>query len=326
MENRIYRTNYKFLILLLPLMFFVSCVAEVPVNVPEDGYWKNHAVKYNKNYDKVWNAADQAANEMGWKIKYSDKPTGKIQFEHAWVIDPLFGKAQRTYSRPGERTANESNVTSYLHKISYWTKLTPTEAPPHPLFTKEKLHVDVSRAGENSTKVKANYTVIPFFDYKIGQLGTVRSRGMLEEAYYARVNEILNSEVIIPPQPVEIIDVYELTDVFFDFDQSYIRQDAMPVLQQNAQTMKENPELTIVINGYADIRGSNAYNLRLAKRRAEAARSYLVQLGINPKRIIALTKGETSQFAPGSTESEYQLNRRARFLPVDPEAPVIYPQ
>ncbi len=320
------KENYRYLILLLPLIMFVSCVAEVPVNVPQDGYWENHAVKYNKNYDKVWNAADQAANEMGWNIKYSAKPTGKIQFEDAWVIDPLFGKAQRTYSRPGEKLANESNVTSYLHKISYWTKLTPTQAPPHPLFTKEKLYIDVSKAGETSTKVKANYTIIPFFDYKIRQLGTVRSRGLLEEAYYARVNEILNSEIIIPPQPIEVIDIYELSDVFFDFDMSYIPRDAMPVLQQNAQTMMDNPDLTVVINGYADIRGSNAYNLRLAKRRANAARDYLIHLGVNPKRIIALTKGETSQFAPGSTEGEYQLNRRARFLPVDPKAPVIYPQ
>jgi len=320
------KDNFKYLIVLLPLIMFASCVAEVPVNVPKDGYWKNHTVKYNKNYDKVWDAADQAANEIGWKIKYSDKPTGKIVFENSWVIDPLFGKAQRTYSRPGERTANESNVTSYLHKISYWTKLTPTQAPPHPLFTKEKLSIDVDKAGASSTKVKANYTIIPFFDYKIGQLGTARSRGMLEESYYARVNEILNSEVIIPPQPIIVAEIYELSDIFFDFDKSYIRQDAMPVLQQNAQTMKENPELTVVVNGYADIRGSNAYNLRLAKRRADETRNYLVQLGINPKRIITLTKGETSQFAPGSTEGEYQLNRRARFLPVDPEAPVIYPQ
>ena len=98
----------------------------------------------------------------------------------------------------------------------------------------------------------------------------------------------------------------------------------MPVLQQNAQTMKENPKLTVVINSYADIRGPTAYNLGLAKRRADATRSYLIQLGINPKRIIALPKGETRRFAPGSTESEYQLNRRARFLPVDPKAPVIY--
>jgi len=320
------RNKYKYMILLLPLMIFVSCVAEVPVNVPEDGYWKNHAVKYNKNYDKVWNAADQAANEIGWKIKYSDKPTGKIQFEHAWVIDPLFGKVQRTYSRPGKKVAEESNVTSYLHKISYWTKLTPPQAPPNPQFTSEKLNIDVSKVNDSSTKIKANYSLWPYFDYKIGQLGNARSRGVLEEAYYARVNQILNSEIIIPPQPIEIIDVYELSDVFFDFDKSYIRQDAMPVLQQNAQTMKENPELTVVINGFADIRGTSTYNLRLGKKRAEATRNYLVQLGINPKRIIALTKGETTQFAPGSTESEFQLNRRSRFLPVDPMAPVIYPQ
>ena len=320
------KDNFKYLILLLPLLFFASCIAEVPVNVPEDGYWKNHAVKYNKNYDKVWDAAAQAADEIGWTIKYADKPTGKIVFEHSWVIDPLFGKAERVYQPPSKAVAEDSNVTSYLHKVSYWTKLTPPQAPPNPQFTSEKLSIDVDKINSTSTKVKANYSLWPYFDYKIGQLGNVRSRGMLEEAYYARVQEILDSEIIIPPQPIVIGEVYELTDIFFDFDKSYIRQDAMPVLRQNAQTMKDNPELTVVINGYADIRGTSEYNLRLAKRRAEAARAFMVQLGINPKRIIALTKGETTQFAPGSTESEFQLNRRARFLPVDPKAPVIYPE
>ena len=320
------RNNYKYLVLLLPLILFLSCIAEVPVNVPEDGYWQNHAVKYNKSYDKVWNAADQAAREIGWEIRYSDKPTGKIDFENSWVIDPLFGKAQRIYSRPGKKVAEDSNVTSYLHKISYWTKLTPPQAPPDPMYTSEKLDIDVTKVNDSATKVKANYSMWPYISNQRGHLGNARSRGVLEEEYYVRVNEILNSEIIIPPQPIEIIDVYELSDVFFDFDKSYIRQDAMPVLQQNAQTMRENPELTVVINGFADIRGTSTYNLRLGKRRAEATRNYLVQLGINPKRIIALTKGETTQFAPGSTESEFQLNRRSRFLPVDPMAPVIYPQ
>jgi len=318
--------NYRYLVFLLPMILFLSCIAEVPVNVPEDGYWQNHAVKYNKNYDKVWNAADQAAREIGWKIKYSDKPTGKIDFENSWVIDPLFGKAQRIYQRPTKAQAEESNVTSYLHKISYWTKLTPNRAPPDPMYTSEKLDIDVTKVNDSATKVKANYSMWPYISNQRGHLGNARSRGMLEETYYARVNEILNSEFIIPPQPIEIIDVYELSDIFFDFDKSYIRQDAMPVLQQNAQTMRENPELTVVIKGFADIRGPSDYNLRLGKRRAEATRNYLVQLGINPKRMIVLTRGETTQFAAGSTESEFQLNRRSRFLPVDPEAPVIYPQ
>jgi len=318
--------NYLFLVLFLPVILFISCIAEVPVNVPEEGFWQNKAVTYNKSYDKVWDAADQAAREIGWDIRYSDKPTGKIDFENSWVIDPLFGKAQRIYQQPTKAQAEDSNVTSYLHKISYWTKLTPAQSPPDPMYTSEKLDVDVTKVNDYSTKVKADFSMWPYISNQRGHLGNARSRGVLEEAYYARIQEILNSEIILPPQPIEILNIYELSDIFFDFDKSFIRQDAMPVLEQNAQTMRDNPELTVVIKGFADIRGTSEYNLRLGKRRAEATRDYLVHLGINPKRIIVLTRGETTKFAAGSTESAFQLNRRSRFLPVDPESPVIYPQ
>ena len=320
------KMNIRNLILALPLILIAACIAEAPINVPTDGYWENHAVEYDKNYDKVWDATVQACNEMGWEIKYSDKPTGKVQFITSYVIDPLFGSAQRVYQQPGKAVAEESDVTSYLHSVAYWTKLTPKQAPPNPQFVKEKLYVNVDKVGSDKAKVKANFTIIPYFDYKIGPLGQVRSRGELEEALYARIQQILDSEVIpAPPMPPMIAEVYELNDIFFDFDKSFIRADAIPVLEQNARTMKENPEITIVIHGYADIRGTDAYNLRLAQRRADAAKNYLVQMGINPKRIISLSKGETSKFAYGTTESDFQLNRRARFLAVDPEAPVIYP-
>jgi len=306
-------------------MFVISCIAEAPVNVPKEGYWKNHPVEFNKSYDKVWDATMQASEEIGWKIKWADKPSGKIQFENSYVIDPLFGGPQRVYEQPTRRVAEESSVMSYLNRVSYFTKLTPQQAPPNPQFTKEKLSINVDSIDSSNTKVKANYMIIPYFDYKIGPLGAVRSRGELEEALYARITEIIESEVVIPPQPPEIVEIYELSDIFFDFDKYNIRPDAVPVLEQNAQTLRENPDLTVVINGYADIRGTDAYNLRLAKRRANAAKNYLVKLGIDPKRMIALSKGETNRFAPGTTEAEFQLNRRARFLPVDPQAPVIYP-
>ena len=315
----------KCCLLVLPLLFIISCVAEAPVNVPREGYWKNHPIVFNKSYDKVWDAALRASKEVGWNIKSADKTTGKIQFQNSYVIDPLFGGPQRVYKRPSKQVAEESSVMSYLNKVSYFTKLTPQQAPPHPQYTKEKLSVDVKSLDASKTQVKANYMIIPYFDYKIGPLGAVRSRGELEEALYARITQIIESEVTIPPPPPEMVEIYELSDIFFDFDKYNIRPDAVPVLEQNAQTLRENPDLTVVINGYADIRGTNAYNLRLAKRRANATKNYMVKLGISPKRMIALAKGETSQFAPGTTEAEYQLNRRARFLPVDPKAPVIYP-
>ncbi len=123
-------------------------------------------------------------------------------------------------------------------------------------------------------------------------------------------------KVDVPPPPGTDEDV-ALRDIFFDFDRSNIRPDAEPVLQENAEVLKNNPGMTVVIEGYADIRGSDAYNLGLAQRRANSAKAYLVNLGVDPSRIQTTSQGETTKFAAGSTEDAYQLNRRAQFVPVN---------
>jgi len=122
----------------------------------------------------------------------------------------------------------------------------------------------------------------------------------------------------VPPPPGPTMEGVALNDIFFDFDKSNIRPDAEPVLQQNAEVLKSNPDVKVVIEGYADLRGTPEYNLRLAQRRANAAKAYLVKLGIDPSRIEAKGIGETSKFAAGTTEDAYQLNRRAQFVPVKP--------
>ncbi|MER3446168.1 MAG: hypothetical protein C4291_04710 [Candidatus Dadabacteria bacterium] len=124
----------------------------------------------------------------------------------------------------------------------------------------------------------------------------------------------------VPPPPAPTVEEFGLKDIFFDFDKYNIRPDAEPVLQEDAEILKKNPNVTIVIEGYADIRGTSAYNLRLAQRRANATKAYLVKLGIDPSRIQAVSRGETSKFAAGSTEEAFQLNRRAHFIPTKPGA------
>ncbi|HEX3034203.1 MAG TPA: OmpA family protein [Thermodesulfobacteriota bacterium] len=118
------------------------------------------------------------------------------------------------------------------------------------------------------------------------------------------------------PPPAPVTEEVGLKDIFFDFDKSDIRPDAEPVLQENAELMEQNPNLTIVIECYADIRGSDQYNMDLAGRRCDSARGHLVDLGVDEGRIETMSKGETTQFGAGSTEEAYQLNRRARFVPM----------
>ena len=82
--------------------------------------------------------------------------------------------------------------------------------------------------------------------------------------------------------------LYEVITIFYDFDMSNIRADAEPILQENAETLMNNPDLTIVIEGYADLRGSVQYNIGLAQRRADSAKAYLVNLGVDESRIEAI--------------------------------------
>ena len=146
----------------------------------------------------------------------------------------------------------------------------------------------------------------------------LEARRLLIDAKAKADEALAKCQVAAVPPPPAVGEEVGLKDIFFDFDMSNIRPDAEPVLQENAEVLKNNPNMTIVIEGYADIRGSDAYNIALGQRRADSTKAYLVQLGVDPSRIQAESKGETSKFAAGSTEDAYQLNRRAQFVPVSP--------
>ncbi|MGE5443621.1 MAG: OmpA family protein [Ignavibacteriales bacterium] len=114
-----------------------------------------------------------------------------------------------------------------------------------------------------------------------------------------------------------------LQDVFFDFDKSNVRADARGALREDAEIMKNNPGVLVVIEGYCDTRGTEEYNLALGQRRADSVKAYIVGLGVSPSKLEAVSKGETEQWAPGSTEEAYQQNRRAHFTPTSPSPQAV---
>ncbi|MCF8057472.1 MAG: OmpA family protein [Desulfocapsa sp.] len=102
--------------------------------------------------------------------------------------------------------------------------------------------------------------------------------------------------------------------IYFEFDQAVISGAMGPILTSNADYMKENPEVVIVIEGNCDERGTNEYNLALAERRAINAKEYMVNLGISPARIRTVSYGEERPLFSGQNESDWSLNRRADFI------------
>jgi len=101
--------------------------------------------------------------------------------------------------------------------------------------------------------------------------------------------------------------------VFFDFDQSNIRKDMIQNIEANAKYMQSASD-SIVIEGNCDARGTNEYNLALGERRAINAKRYMVDLGVDGKRIRTVSYGEERPLFEGSDESNYQYNRRDDFV------------
>jgi peptidoglycan-associated lipoprotein len=105
-----------------------------------------------------------------------------------------------------------------------------------------------------------------------------------------------------------------LRPLFFAYDSSDVTSEGKVVLDQNAAVLKRFPNWTVTIEGHCDERGTAEYNLALGERRAVAARSYLVSLGIPADRLRIVSYGKEFPFDPGESEEAWAKNRRAHFV------------
>jgi peptidoglycan-associated lipoprotein len=109
-----------------------------------------------------------------------------------------------------------------------------------------------------------------------------------------------------------------LDDVFFDLDESDIRDDGRAALQKDADWLKKwggvAPGLQVTVEGHCDSRGSAEYNLALGSRRAEAVKTYLTNLGVPVTRLTVVSKGKEQPFCSEESESCWQQNRRGHFI------------
>lgn len=107
----------------------------------------------------------------------------------------------------------------------------------------------------------------------------------------------------------------DLKTVYFDYDRSDIRRDQAATLQSNSEAINSHSEWrSVTIEGHCDERGSEEYNLALGDRRANAAKQYLVNLGIPTSKLLTVSLGESQPAVQGHDESAWKFNRRAEFL------------
>ena len=105
-----------------------------------------------------------------------------------------------------------------------------------------------------------------------------------------------------------------LVDVFFAYDVADLSDEARATLAKNADVLKKWPTTKVMVEGHADSRGTNEYNLALGERRAAAIRDYLVGLGIDTSRLTIVSKGEEEPACRDEDDSCWQKNRRGRFF------------
>ena len=115
-----------------------------------------------------------------------------------------------------------------------------------------------------------------------------------------------------PKIPLSTILTVNVGDrVFFAFNKYSLKAKARQTLERQATFLKNNAGVKVALQGHADERGTREYNLALGDRRANAAKDYLIALGINPNRITIISYGKERPAVAGSNEAAWSQNRRA---------------
>ena len=119
-----------------------------------------------------------------------------------------------------------------------------------------------------------------------------------------------------PPAQQSLSDLFSqnIKDAYFDFDKSELRQDARDALTKDAEFLRSYPNARISVEGHCDERGSTEYNLGLGQRRAEAAKNFLISLGITADRMTTVSWGKERPFCTQHDEQCWTQNRRAHLV------------
>lgn len=113
-------------------------------------------------------------------------------------------------------------------------------------------------------------------------------------------------------------------DVLFATDSANLTAQGMAVAQRLADVLRDNPDRTVLAEGFTDSTGTDAYNLQLSQRRAEAVRMALSQMGVDRSRIETRGYGEAYPVASNATASDRQMNRRVEIVLSEAGRPITY--
>ncbi len=126
---------------------------------------------------------------------------------------------------------------------------------------------------------------------------------------------VLSEEELFQQKSLEELNKDQiLKKINFDFDMYTIREDMKPILQANANWLLKFASVEVLVEGHCDEKGTIEYNIALGEKRAEAAKNYMVSLGMNAAKVKTISYGKSKPLVQGVDEASYFQNRRAEFV------------
>jgi outer membrane protein OmpA-like peptidoglycan-associated protein len=206
---------------------------------------------------------------------------------------------------PDKEARRKAELETLQKTFSWW----PTDAKPAPV--KDEVSGGYwwwpTQPGTSTSPLWGNrgyvYVYKVIFDYK-------------EEELPAPKPKELRPSLIIKK-------IIKNVKIYFDYNKSEIRDDAALILVKAVQTLKNNPEADILVTGNCDIRGSEAYNEKLGRKRAEAVKNFMEEKGIAEKRVRIISRGKLDAVAHVTDLVGMQKDRNAQFMIAEVEEVMI---
>jgi peptidoglycan-associated lipoprotein len=110
------------------------------------------------------------------------------------------------------------------------------------------------------------------------------------------------------------LEEFQNEHIYFEFDKSRLLPESKEILRNKAKWLMAHPDVSVIIEGHCDERGTSEYNMALGDRRAQSAKSYLVDLGIGSRRLMTISYGEERPLDPSHNERAWDKNRRDQFV------------
>ncbi|MBN1354070.1 MAG: LysM peptidoglycan-binding domain-containing protein [Candidatus Omnitrophica bacterium] len=219
---------------------------------------------------------------------------------------PLFSLDLNVMSKEEREAKRDKEMKEFEKRFEWW----PTDAQPGPVK-------DERRGG---------YWWWPTEPGKITPWG---NRGYV---YVYKIIFDYKAEELPPAKPNEprpsllVRKTIRNTKIYFDYDKAELREDHVAILDDAVKALKKNPEMDILITGNCDRRGSEAYNLKLGKQRADAVKKYMTGHNIPEERIRIVSRGKLDALAPIRDLVGMQKDRNAHFVIAEVEEVMIpYP-